>query len=105
MTSDTFSATDMDAVYRVMRARRDVRNFRSDPVPDDALRRILVATHQAPSVGFMQPWNFILITSHQIRSQVRVLFEEQNRQQLDAVPTAERQELYRQLKLEGILEA
>src|SRR5262249_23684473 len=35
----------------------------------------------------------------------RAAFEERNREELDKIPTPERQELYRRLKLEGILEA
>jgi 5,6-dimethylbenzimidazole synthase len=53
----------------------------------------------------MQPWNFILVTSATLRRQVRASFEERNRAELERVPTEQRQELYRSLKLEGILEA
>src|SRR5262249_10325721 len=96
---------DREALYRVIEARRDVRHFLPAPVPPEVLRRILEAAHRAPSVGFMQPWNFILITSQELRRQIRADFEEQNRAQLERMPPPERLELYRQLKLEGILEA
>jgi 5,6-dimethylbenzimidazole synthase len=105
MCQAEFSQEERDALYRVIRARRDVRHFRPDPVPPPVLARILEAAHLAPSVGFMQPWNFILITSEEVRGQVRRSFEERNRAELAKVPTAERAELYRGLKLEGILEA
>ena len=43
--------------------RRDVRRgFRADPIPADVLERVLAAAHRAPSVGFSQPWDFIVIT-------------------------------------------
>ena len=48
-------------LYEAIHARRDIRKFRPDAVPDEALQRILSAAHQAGSVGFMQPWNFIVI--------------------------------------------
>ena len=52
-----------DAVYRVIAERRDVRQgFRPDPVPAEVLGRVLAAAHQAPSVGFSQPWDFIVVT-------------------------------------------
>ncbi len=105
MSQDEFSEQDRDALYRVIRARRDVRQFRPDPVPPPVLCRILEAAHLAPSVGFMQPWNFILVTSEEVRRGVRRSFEERNRAELARVPTAERAVLYRGLKLEGILEA
>ena len=65
-----FSETEREALYKVMRSRRDIRQFTSQPIPEDVLRRILEMAHLAPSVGFMQPWNFILISSVEIRRQV-----------------------------------
>jgi 5,6-dimethylbenzimidazole synthase len=100
-----FSEAEREAIYRVMRSRRDVRAFRPDPVPAAVLRRILEMAHYAPSVGFMQPWNFILITSIDIRRQIKQLFQERNEREAAQIADAERKRLYEQLKLEGILEA
>ena len=49
------SAEVGEALHEVIAARRDVRRFRPDPVPDDALERVLTAAHGAPSVGHSQP--------------------------------------------------
>ena len=59
----------------------------------------------APSVGFMQPCNFILITSIELRRQVKASFEETNWRELQRLGDAMRGDLYRTQKLEGILEA
>src|SRR6185503_15730992 len=56
-----FTDAERETFYRLIAARRDIRRFRSDPVPDEVLSRILWAAHNAGSVGFMQPWNFIVI--------------------------------------------
>jgi 5,6-dimethylbenzimidazole synthase len=59
---DTFSHDEREAVYRAIFERRDVRkNFLPDPIPEDMLRRILMAAHHAGSVGYMQPWDFLVI--------------------------------------------
>jgi 5,6-dimethylbenzimidazole synthase len=100
-----FSEAERDAIYKVMRSRRDVRRFRPEPVPDDVLRRVLEMAHLAPSVGFMQPWNFIVITSTELRRQVRAIFEEVNVRELARIDDPTRKELYARLTLEGILEA
>lgn len=89
-----------EAIYR----RRDVRRFRSDPVGDDVLARILDAAHHAGSVGFMQPWNFIVVRSLEIRQQVHGLFIQENLRAAENY-TGERRVLYDSLKLAGILEA
>lgn len=101
----TFSAADREVIYRLIRSRRDIRRFASDPIPPETLRRILEAGHHAPSVGFMQPWNFILITSPRLRIQIKALFDDINAREAAVVPDQDRQRLYRSLKLEGLLEA
>jgi 5,6-dimethylbenzimidazole synthase len=100
-----FSDAERDAVYRVMRERRDVRGeFLPDAVPDDVLRRILEAAHAAPSVGLSQPWNFILIRDPGVRASVHDAFARANAEAADMF-AGEKGEQYRRLKLQGILEA
>ena len=58
----------MTDIYEVIASRRDVRNgFTMAPVDDDVLTRVLGAAHQAPSVGFSQPWDFIVIRDETTR--------------------------------------
>jgi len=91
-------------VYEAIYSRRDIRKFRPGPIPDEALLRILDAAHHAGSVGFMQPWNFIVIRDPEFRRQVKVLFEAENNRAAENY-SGERRELYRSLKLEGIQES
>lgn len=100
-----FSPDERAAVYRAIHTRRDVRNeFLPDAVPDDVLMRILDAAHHAPSVGFMQPWNFILVRDQGLRGAVHAAFERAAAAEVDAL-APERRALYRSLKLEGILKS
>lgn len=103
MRSD-FSDADREAIYRVIDGRRDVRAFRRDPVPDDVLTRILEAAHHAPSVGFMQPWNFIVIRDLATRVRVKNVFLREN-ERAAANYSGDRARLYRSLKLEGLEDA
>jgi 5,6-dimethylbenzimidazole synthase len=97
-----FSEAERAAVYRAIYARRDVRDeFLPDPIPCDVVMRILGAAHHAPSVGFMQPWNFILVRNPGVRTAVHAAFERAARAEAE-VFAPERQALYRGLKLEGI---
>jgi 5,6-dimethylbenzimidazole synthase len=64
-----FSDADRAAVYQAIYSRRDVRGqFLPDPVADDVLGRVLLAAHHAPSVGFMQPWNFLVVRSPAVQA-------------------------------------
>ena len=93
------------AVYQAIFSRRDVRGqFLPTPVPDDVLARLLMAAHHAPSVGFMQPWNFLLVRSDEVRQRVQGVFKEANAEAARMFPDA-RREIYSKLKLQGILEA
>jgi 5,6-dimethylbenzimidazole synthase len=91
-------------LYEAIHTRRDVREFRPDPIPDAVLRRLLEAAHAAPSVGFMQPWDFVLVRSPQTRRAVYESFAEENARAAQCYG-GERRELYQNLKLEGLLEA
>jgi 5,6-dimethylbenzimidazole synthase len=101
---DDFSDTDREALYRVIGSRRDVRAFRRDPVPADVLERILLAAHQAPSVGFMQPWNFLVIRDPATRARIKRIFLREN-ERAAANYAGDRADLYRSLKLEGLEDA
>jgi 5,6-dimethylbenzimidazole synthase len=99
-----FSESERAAVYRAIFERRDCRQFLPDPLPDDVIARILTAAHHAPSVGFMQPWNFLLIRSAEVRRRIKDAFERANARAAEMFP-GDRGDFYRTLKLEGILES
>ncbi|MEE9367614.1 MAG: 5,6-dimethylbenzimidazole synthase [Pontiella sp.] len=99
------SKNDRQGLYRTIFLRRDVRaQFLPDPIPAAVLSRVLHAAHHAPSVGFMQPWNFILIKSKSIRKHLHEAFTKAHEEAADMFPE-EKRETYRALKLEGILES
>jgi 5,6-dimethylbenzimidazole synthase len=100
-----FSEGERAAVYRAIYSRRDVRDeFLPDDVPPDVIMRILDAAHHAPSVGFMQPWNFIVIRDEAVRSAVHAAFMRGAQAEVDKLDPSRRAH-YRNLKLEGILKA
>lgn len=99
------SESECQGLYRAIRERRDVRSqFLPDPIPPAVIARLLKAAHHAPSVGFMQPWDFIIIDSLEVRQAVRSIYERENRKAAENY-RGETAVLYRRLKLEGILES
>ena len=100
----TFASSERAALYKVIFARRDVRRFLPSAIADDVIERILLAAHHAPSVGFMQPWNFILIRDPLTRRSIKEAFLLARSQETERF-SGERRKLYRSLKLEGIEEA
>lgn len=104
-TDGRFSHAERAAVYRAIFERRDVRrNFLPTPIPDRILMRLLTAAHHAGSVGFMQPWDFVVIRSSSTKRAVKALFIDANTK-ASARYAGAKGVLYRGLKLEGIEEA
>jgi len=112
INDSTISQQDIDftdeeyyGLYKAIFNRRDVRDeFISTPVPADVLSRILYAAHHAPSVGFMQPWNFIMVTESDRKQQIYDAFVEANNEAAEMFDEV-KQEEYRSLRLEGIVES
>lgn len=105
-TISDFDEPARDAVYRAIFSRRDIRSqFLPCPVPDAILARLLTAAHHAPSVGYMQPWNFIVIRDEGRRARIRDLVRDAGVEEVRHIEDEQRQSLYRSLKLEGIIEA
>ncbi|GAA1148545.1 nicotinate-nucleotide--dimethylbenzimidazole phosphoribosyltransferase [Kitasatospora gansuensis] len=93
-----------DAVHQVIRERRDIRNgFRSDPIPHEVLIRVLEAAHTAPSVGYSQPWDFVVIRSAKTRRRMHELAERQREAYADSLPKA-RAKQFKEIKIEAILD-
>ena len=103
------SAPAFDGAFRarlldLFRWRRDVRRFRSDPVPADLIDELLETACLAPSVGLSQPWRFVTVENPVRRAAVRASFETCNARAL-AGQEPDRAALYARLKLAGLDEA
>jgi len=76
--TDNFTDEEKRGFYKAIYSRRDVRShFTSKPIENDVLSKILHAAHHAPSVGFSQPWNFILIKDIDTKKKIKESFEEE----------------------------
>ncbi|MDH4565539.1 5,6-dimethylbenzimidazole synthase [Pseudomonas sp. BN414] len=100
MSEHAFSPEERAAVYRAIAERRDMRHFSGGEVAPELLSRLLEAAHQAPSVGLMQPWRFIRISSGELRERVHALVEAERVRTAEAL--GERSDEFMRLKVEGI---
>ena len=103
--NNEFTDDEKSGFYKAIFSRRDVRSkFTSQPIDDSVLTRILNAAHHAPSVGFSQPWNFILIKDHNTKQRIKQSFDEERLRSSQLVDEPKRSK-YLSLKLEGILDS
>jgi 5,6-dimethylbenzimidazole synthase len=95
--------TDDRSLYETIFRRRDTRGeFTGEPIPAEALRRVLSAAHAAPSVGLSQPWDFVVVSDMDLRKKFRehVLAE---REVFEGGLDAERARVFAPIKIEGIV--
>jgi 5,6-dimethylbenzimidazole synthase len=102
-----FSQAEKDGLYKAIFSRRDVRShFIKKKIPYNIISKILNAAHHAPSVGYSQPWNFILIKDEEIRNQIKNAFISAREGSISMLNSdTDRQQKYQKLKLEGIIES
>ena len=104
-SAHAFTQEARDAIYHAIFSRRDVRGqFLPTPVPDEVLSRILTAAHHAPSVGFMQPWNFLVVRSQDTKRRVQGAFAKAHAEAAGMFE-GDKRSTYQKLKLEGIVES
>jgi 5,6-dimethylbenzimidazole synthase len=103
--TDNFTEEEKKGFYKAIYSRRDVRShFISKPIEDNILSKILHAAHHAPSVGFSQPWNFILVKDIKTKNKIKESFEAEKNRSAQLVEESKRSK-YISFKLEGILES
>ncbi len=100
----SFDDATVSALHAVLAARRDVRRFRPDEVPEELVRQVLAAGHQAPSVGHSQPWRFVVVREQATRDSAALMADRERLRQAEML-TEERRSRLLDLQLEGIREA
>ena len=68
---------DYDGFLELVKARRSIRGFKPDPIPDDYVDKIIEAARFAPSGGNSQPWEFIVIKDQATKDGIVALVREQ----------------------------
>jgi len=99
-----FDAQFRSKLHELFAWRRDVRRFRRDPLPRGTLEQLIGEACLAPSVGFSQPWRFVVVDNRARREQIAANFREANQAALGEY-AGERKALYARLKLAGLEDA
>jgi 5,6-dimethylbenzimidazole synthase len=99
-----FTEQEKEALYKCIYMRRDVRTFLPDSVSEETIMKLLDAAHHGPSVGFMQPWNFILVSTDQVKERLAWAADKERRA-LAIHYEETRQDEFLSLKIEGIKQA
>ncbi len=99
-----FDRAFRDMLEELLRWRRDVRRFRTDPVSEETMEEILRLAILSPSVGNAQPWRFVLVEDKARRAEIVANFERANNEAAKIYDddTAAK---YAALKLAGLKEA
>ena len=64
------------SLFDAINAQRAIRYFKTDPIPDGILDRILSAAVRAPSGGNSQPWAFVAVRDADLKRQLAVWYKD-----------------------------
>ena len=106
MQNKQFTKKEQITLQDIMRCRRDVRgnHFLDSPLNDDVVQQILQVAEVSPSVGFSQPWEFVVIREQHTKQAIADVFTSEN-DKAKSQFFNEKRDQYSQLKLEGIMKA
>ena len=101
-----FNDKEANILKDIILYRRDVRGnrFLNTPIADAVLDDIVFAGMNAPSVGFSQPWEFVIVRDDKIKNKIKATFSEQNEKAKNLFK-GDKLDSYTALKLEGIVES
>ena len=99
-----FLPAQADTLNDILRWRRDVRHFRTDPIAEPVIDRLRAAMDLAPSVGNSRPWRVLRVKDQGLRARVQDIFESCNREAASGYDDATKAE-YVRLKLAGLRDA
>jgi 5,6-dimethylbenzimidazole synthase len=100
----TFDDAFRSQLRNLLMKRRDVRRFRTEPLPAGTLERLIELACFAPSVGLSQPWRFVIVDDSLRRRAILEDFETCNANALKSY-TGNLATQYAELKLAGLQEA
>jgi 5,6-dimethylbenzimidazole synthase len=95
----------LDDLLKLLQLRRDVRHFRTEPLPEGAVKLLVEAACLAPSVGFSQPWRFVSVESSLKRRELISHYESANDEAAGIYEDDSIAASYKNLKLSGLQEA
>ena len=106
MKNRHFTSQEKATLQDIMRHRRDVRGnrFLDAPLDRKVIQQILQSVEMSPSVGFSQPWEFVVIRDQQTKQAIADVFAAENAKAEKQFSDEKRQQ-YTKLKLEGILKS
>jgi nitroreductase len=64
------STVQPDALLALLKARRSIRRYKPDPVPEELVTQLLEAGRWAPSASNRQPWRFVVVRDQAVRKAV-----------------------------------
>lgn len=67
-----------DNLLAVAKKRRNNRKFKSDPIPEGYIEKIIDVARYAPSGFHTQPWEFVAITDRAVREKIVSLLDEKS---------------------------
>ena len=70
---------NVESLYQLLNRRRTVRDFSDESVPFEIIEKAIQTAGTAPSGANMQPWRFVVVRNAEIKREIRLAAEEEER--------------------------
>ena len=78
-SNDEEAQTLFEEVERALSTRRSLREFSDSPVSRQTIERLIALAASAPSGANKQPWHFVAVQNPEVKRQIRLAAEEEER--------------------------
>lgn len=69
---------DYEGLLGLVKTRRSIRSFKTDPIPDEDVDKIIEVARWAPSGANSQPWEFIVLKDREVKDRIVDIVKEQS---------------------------
>ena len=92
-TKETYSISEMESrsqhFFEWIDKRRTVRDFSDKPIPEKIIESIILSASTAPSGAHKQPWTFCVVKNSEIKRQIRMAAEKEEKESYESRMTDE----------------
>ncbi len=78
--SDNKSLEISELFFEKMNKRRSVRTFSSEPISIEVIKNVIKTANTAPSGANKQPWHFVIVESNEIKKQIKIAAEKEEKE-------------------------
>lgn len=67
---------EIETLLEIIKNRRTIRKYKTEPIPDDYIEKVIDAARWAPSAANTQPWEFVVVKNQDVKKKMGFMVSE-----------------------------